>query len=197
MSILRSATLLVGTLCFLSFTWAVPRHFVQHGRMPIGMRVLSLLTVLGFSWFVYNILGEAKAPKRWGVPADEAATHLAAFLMAVVSLGLFWWTVVVTRSNPLTLAFTSDIPVHIHTEGPYGYVRHPFYSSYLLFWASSALAVGDLTAYAFLVAMVMLYGIAASREEQKFTASDLSGTYAEYRRRTGMLFPAFRRRGAA
>ncbi len=60
MSILRSATLLVGTLCFLSFTWAVPRHFVQHGRMPIGMRVLSLLTLLGFSWIVYSSLGEAK-----------------------------------------------------------------------------------------------------------------------------------------
>ncbi len=130
---------------------------------------------------------------RWGVPADGAATHLAAFLIAFASLGLFWWTVVVTRSNPPTLAFTPDIPVHIHTEGPYAYVRHPFYSSYLLFWVSSALAVGDLTAYALLVAMVTLYGIAACREEQKFTASDLSGSYAQYRRRTGMLFPAFRR----
>lgn len=193
MSILQSATLLVGTLCFLSFTWAVPRHFVQHGRMPIGMRVLSLLTLLGFGWFVYNSLEEAKVPIMWDVPADEAAPHLAAFPMAAASLGLFWWTVVVTRSKPLTLAFTPDIPVHIHTEGPYAYVRHPFYSSYLLFWVSLALAVGDLTAYALLVVMGTLYGIAASREEQKFTASDLSGSYAEYQRKTGMLFPAFRR----
>jgi len=196
MNILRIAVLLIETLCFLSFTCAVRWHFVQHGKMPAGMRVLSLLTLLGFGWIVYSSLEGAEASIGHGAPADEVA-HLTAFLMSVASLCLFWWTVAVTRSCPPTLAFTLDTPVHIHTEGPYAYVRHPFYSSYVLFWISSALAGGDLVAFALPVVMAVLYCVAARREEQKFAVSDLAASYARYREKTGMLIPAFWRRVGA
>ena len=190
MSMLRSTVLLIETLCFLSFISGVRWHFVQHGKVPAGMRVLSLLTLLGFSWIVYSHLEATETPTGHGTPADEAA-QLTAFLMSVASLFLFWWTVAATRSRPPTLAFTSDIPVHIHTEGPYAYVRHPFYSSYVLFWISSALSGGNFIGYALPIVMAVLYCVAARREEQKFAASDLAASYAKYREKTGMLMPAF------
>lgn len=152
--------------------------------------MLSLLTLLGFGWVVYSGVGGTEASTARGTPADEAA-YLAAFLMSVASLSLFWWTVAVTRNCPPTLAFTSDTPVQIHTDGPYAHVRHPFYSSYVLFWISSALTSDNLVAYALTIVMAVFYCVAARREEQKFAGSALAASYASYRGKTGMLIPAF------
>ena len=198
MDILEFGTLLLGIVCCLSFIWAVRWHFVQHSGMRAGMRILSLFTLFGFSWFLYSSvrhLGGAMRPVRNG---SDLPTYLAATVLTIVSLCLFWWSVATTRVQPLTLAFALDAPAYVQVRGPYAYVRHPFYSSYVMFWLATAVAERNLLGWTILLVMTVSYSKAAKREERKFASSSLAATYNDYRGRTGMLIPiSWRRRGSA
>ena len=75
------------------------------------------------------------------------------------------------------------------TSGPYRYVRHPFYTSYLIFWTGLALGTWSLWAVPVLIVMLVLYAVAARSEEGKFSRTEMSADYAAYRARTGMFWP--------
>ena len=197
MDIFEVVTFLLGVACCSSFIWAVRWHFVQHSGMRAGMRILSLLTLSGFIWFLYssvNHLGASMSPTR-DVP--DLPIYLAATVLIAISLCLFWWSVAMTRVQPLTLAFALDAPAYVHIGGPYAYVRHPFYSSYVMFWLATAIAEHNLFGWIILILMTTLYSIAAKREEKKFALSPLAATYNDYRGRTGMLVPILWYRGGS
>jgi protein-S-isoprenylcysteine O-methyltransferase Ste14 len=90
--------------------------------------------------------------------------------------------------------FSRDEPRFVHASGPYRYVRHPFYASYLLAYGATALLLPGLTTLGLLGAMTVYYAWAAAREERKFAASGVAAEYQDYRRRTGRFVP--RRRAA-
>lgn len=197
MDIFEVVTLLLGVGCCLSFIWAVRWHFVRQSGMRAGMRILSLLTLFGFSWFLYTSvshLGGSMSPSR---NDPDIPTHLAATVLIVISLCLFWWSVAMTRIQPLTLAFALDAPAYLHIRGPYAYVRHPFYSSYVMFWLATAVAEHNLMGWIILLLMTALYSLAAKCEEGKFASSPLAATYNDYRGRTGMLIPILWNRGGS
>ena len=102
-----------------------------------------------------------------------------------------------TRVQPLTLAFAVNTPAYVHIGGPYAYVRHPFYSSYVMFWLATAVAEHNLLGWIILMLMTALYSIAAKREERKFASSLLAATYNDYRGKTGMLIPIPWNRGGS
>lgn len=151
--------------------------------MPPGLRVISALTLAGFAWFAFRV-AVLPVGRFW-----EAAMVL--FLLA---LALFVWTVRFTRKTPPTVAFARDEPVFLLRHGPYGYVRHPFYLSYLLFWTGTAAATPGILPWGVLLVMLLVYWSAARREEAKFAASPFASAYAEYRARTGMFLPRLRPR---
>ena len=159
--------------------------------MPLGMRLLSLATLFSFGWFLW-----ASAQNLWSSGVHGLSDHLTLQSMASLvfgtSLALFWWTVSTTRRHPLTLAFTSDVPVHLQTTGPYAYVRHPFYLAYVLFWIGAAVAANERLSWIMAAVMTVSYVAAARREELKFEASPLASDYKLYRLQTGMLVPNFR-----
>jgi protein-S-isoprenylcysteine O-methyltransferase Ste14 len=66
--------------------------------------------------------------------------------------------------------------------GPYRFVRHPFYCSYLLTWAEFRLLPT-------VTIMLIIYTRAAKLEEEKFTRSSLAETYKSCRTRTGLFLP--------
>jgi protein-S-isoprenylcysteine O-methyltransferase Ste14 len=167
-----------GLICFAGFSWGVKGHFRSTGQMPPGMRLISLLSLAGFILFTARL---AVQPLSTG--AD------AALLLFAASLALFGWTIKATRQTPPTLAFATDQPDFLLKHGPYRFVRHPFYLSYMLFWIGTACATSALLGWATPLVMLALYQHAASREEQKFAASGLSSAYAAYRRSAGMFLP--------
>jgi len=100
-----------------------------------------------------------------------------------------------TRANPPTLAYTEDTPKAIFFQsGPYRFVRHPFYSAYLLFWLATALADPGLVGALLLLAPVAVYFAAARHEEAKFARSDCAAGYQLYRPQAGMFLPRLFRR---
>lgn len=159
--------------------------------MPLGMRLLSAATLLGFGWFLWVGVQNLRASGSPD-PNDQLTLPSMVSLVFATSLALFWWTVSTTRRQPLTLAFTPDVPVHLQTTGPYAYVRHPFYLAYVLFWIGAAVAANERLAWIMPVVMTISYVAAARREESKFEASPLASDYRVYQLQTGMLVPSFR-----
>lgn len=164
--------------CFGSFAWAVKGHFRSRGPVPNGMRIISIVSLASMAWFLERLL------------VDHLASYwLLAAAMTIVAFGLFWWTVRATNRRRLTLAFDDDQPTFLHRQGPYRWVRHPFYASYILFWLASSLATPSLLPWIVPVCFMAIYVVAAMKEESKFEASFLGQEYAWYRSEVGMLLP--------
>jgi protein-S-isoprenylcysteine O-methyltransferase Ste14 len=178
---LTSAALFIaGFTCFAAFVWGVQAHFRRTETIPAGTKLISALSLASYLAFAIHI--------TFGAPGAFWALALALF---VVSLGLFAWTVSSTRQTPPTLAFDTDAPSFLLRHGPYRYVRHPFYLSYLLFWTGTACAFSGILPWAAPAVMAAVYARAATREERKFAHSDLATAYDAYRRRAGMFLPRF------
>lgn len=172
--------LLAGFACFGSFAWAAKFHFQKSGAVPLGMQVVSAVSLLAFAWFIY------------GLETMPGGYRLTPLILCAASLLLFWWCIVHTRRERFTLAFSTDTPLFLDTRGPYRLARHPFYLAYLAFWVATALAVPSPLSWVVPASMATLYTVAAAKEEVKFTDSTLEGEYRSYRRRTSMFFPGLR-----
>lgn len=178
-NIISSLALIIpGLICFAAFSWGVKGHFRQTGRIPLGTYVISALTLSGVAWFAWRVATGA-ASGLW-----EIALGLFA-----CSLALFAWTIKSSRKTPPTLAFDNDEPTFLLHHGPYQFVRHPFYLSYLMFWSATAIASPGLLPWAAPAVMLGVYWHAASREEQKFARSSLATAYNAYRAKAGMFLP--------
>lgn len=175
-------TVLVLAIAYVSlaaFAWATRRHFVVSGSMPLGMKLVFLLNVLGGVWFTAAIALSGSGP---GSP--YAAALMSAALM------LFCATIMATRASRLPIAFATELPGFIYRTGPYRYVRHPFYVSYMLFWTGTALAVSSLAIWAVPLVMCALYMSIALSEERRLSTSRLAEAYRTYRTTTGMFIPS-------
>lgn len=173
------------TACgFASMIWAAPGHFRVAGRISPAMRGIMVVTALGIAWWLWQSL-------TWLTWTDGAFgwPDCAAFVLGGTGLVLFWWAVKTTRQRRLTLAFSSDLPKHMETGGPYGWVRHPFYASYMMIWVAAAAQARLLAFWLVPGAMLCTYLWAARQEEAKFARSGLKTEYGAYRRAAGMLLP--------
>ncbi len=167
--------------CLASFGWAMRNFFVKSGRMSTGLRITVLAGVIFAVVHVAVILT---------TPALVLSAVVAGAVLYCLALAVFWWTIKANRVKPLAACFSSNEPLHLVRSGPYRFVRHPFYCSYLLAWLAGA--IGTLNPYLGLtfIAMFVLYLTAALNEEKKFATSSLAGDYASYCGATGRFFPS-------
>jgi protein-S-isoprenylcysteine O-methyltransferase Ste14 len=163
---------------FAAFIWALRGHFVS-AAVPIRMWLVSAVSACAFVAFIAGLAATAPSELRFGT---GAVTHLAA-------LALFLAAVRSTRQRRVTLAFDRDMPEFLVKAGVYRRVRHPFYSSYLLFWAGCCIQCPTFPMITCAVALAALYGWAALTEERKFAVSRLAREYQAYRRDTGLFWP--------
>jgi protein-S-isoprenylcysteine O-methyltransferase Ste14 len=167
-------------VCFAAFSWAVQGHFRATGAMPLGMKITSGLSLALFALFA------------WHLHNGAAAAWPLAIALFTGSLATFAGAILASRATPPTLAFDSDAPFFLLAEGPYRYVRHPFYLAYVLFWTGTAVATPGLAGWLAPVVMTALYAEAATREERKFANSEMAATYAAYQAQAGMFWPRAR-----
>ena len=177
-SITSAAFLATSLGVFLTFGWGVVAHFRSHAT-PAGMRLISLMSGLAIMVVAIPAWRDAPQPLWLGVGMAIQLTALALFLMAVRE----------TRASRLTLAYDDDRPTFLVSTGPYRYIRHPFYTSYILFWLGCTIALRDLYLGVLTTIIFFLYSIAAYREEAKFKSSALRDAYEDYRLNAGFLWP--------
>lgn len=105
------------------------------------------------------------------------------------SFALFWAAIKASSAAGLLGAFDVAGPSSLLQSGPYGYVRHPFYTSYIMLWWGWSIATWSIWAVVPAVATFVTYLAAARDEEQKFSRTDMADAYRAYMERTGRFFP--------
>lgn len=177
---MKAPVLLMALACFISFGWAMKKFFVKPDGKTHGMQAIYLFGTL------FMLLHVGLIVFRYEF---HAVATLGGMVLYAAALALFWWTIQVNRARPLSFAFSQDQPQHLVINGPYRYMRHPFYCAYMLAWLAGALAVPEPWLLATAGIMFFLYRQAAQQEEQKFAESEFAENYKEYQRRTWMFFP--------
>lgn len=154
------------------------KHF-KSKEMPAGANLVTTAVLAALAVFLLLV---------WTGSAPWPAV-VAGLLLEGLALWMFHSTAAASRNGGLHFAFDKENPVSLVTSGPYRFVRHPFYTSYLIFW--TGLAIGTWTPWAVPVlgAMAVIYTVAARDEERKFSNSPMAAEYAVYRSRTGMFWP--------
>lgn len=122
--------------------WVILNHtiFILGGKLffksPAG-----LLSIKRFSSFAVVYLASAAGSLYVLLrhPSRSGLKRFVALVLAGSSSALFTQSVAATRHQPLTPINTTDQPQHLNRHGPYAYVRHPFYSSYILNFLAAAI----------------------------------------------------------
>lgn len=165
-------------MVFAAFALAVRWHF-RPGTIAPGMLAISVVGTLALA---------AVEVELWRLPPHPPSAATALVLMAA-ALARFLWAIAATRRARLALAFSADEPTALLRHGPYRWVRHPFYASYVLYWLACTIAAPTPPVLAGATAMILLCIAAVRREEARFLASPLAEEYRAYRRQAGALLP--------
>lgn len=128
----------------------------------------------------------------WTLYQSPPAFPAAALAACIAACALFLWAAKHV-SKSLTLAYSSDEPRLLYSSGPYRFIRHPFYTSYLLGYGGVIAACGTGVSMLLGCIAVVLYTRAARFEEAKFSHSALKSSYDGYKASTGMFFPRIRK----
>ena len=175
---LTATTLLL--LCLGSFSWAMFRFFSRPAGVSTGAKAIGVCGLV-FGFFHFRAI--------LGSPGLSPSGGLTAVGFYLAALGLFWWAIQTNSGRPLSAVFSPDVPEHLIQEGPYRFIRHPFYCAYLLTWMGGVMATQQLLLLATVVVMFAMYLRAARMEEEKFGCSPLGLSYELYQARTGLFFP--------
>ena len=183
MTAAQTIVLAPGLACFVAFTWGAFKHFRSVGPVPLGLRVIGAVSLVTVTAFIGSVLA-SPMPDTWP----------AAPVLSTGALALFAWAVHATRDAGLAQAFAGAQPVQLVVSGPFQYLRHPFYTSYLLFWLATFVASTSSVCTGGTIILLVCYIVAAREEERCIARSRLAVEYANYASEVGMFLPK-RRRG--
>lgn len=180
MTPLRFAVLIAGLAIFAAIVWAVRFHFQATSRSP---RFLALSAASAINAFVFG-------RELWLRSKPETQLLVALALMLIAG-GLFASALIASRKARLKLIYDPDAPQQILQDGPYRFIRHPFYTSYIVYWTACAVATANPINIAYAIAVTVVLALAARSEEQCFAGSPIAPAYERYREQAGMLWPKF------
>lgn len=169
---------LFGLATLAIYSWALRTHFRSEGLSP-QVKLLSIATI----GLTIVLLASV-----WGY-RQPAAALASGFAVMALSLGLFFWAVSATRQANLRHVFDDQQPVGIVQDGPYAYVRHPFYVAYMMFWIGWSVASWSPWSIIPTSGMALAYIMAARAEERRFEGTPYGEAYRSYAQRTGRFFP--------
>jgi len=161
---------LLGVSNLIGFIWAAAFHF-KHPQKPDPRKYIISFCALfatGVNLFVFLSIHE--------IPIYQV---LFSFCLFVTSAIIFWSAILISRGR-LDFAFSKQNPSLIIKNGPYKYMRHPFYMSYSLTWLAGFVLSFNLVAGIAALIMFGLYYNAAKYEEKQILESELKNSYLEY-----------------
>jgi len=174
------------------FIQALPRVFFKRGSFNLGwwLTATPFACVLGFVLAAYFAHWHSWA----GVSTTATVLSSVAGVLVLASAALMFFTLG-THRVPLALWHQDeDAPVSIVTYGAYSRIRHPFYSSFLLWFLAAFAFFPHLGTLLPLCYAVVRLTTTARREERRLSVSEFGGEYREYMTRTGRFLPTPRPR---
>ncbi len=109
------------------------------------------------------------------------------------SLTLYEWARHTIRGRNFYVAWSGNTADALCDQGPYAYIRHPIYASYILAFLAVLVAMPTLITLAVLVFNAGLFVHAALSDERGLTSGAFAAEYAQYKKRTGMFLPRIAR----
>lgn len=161
-----------------SYTWSLRGHFASP-KMPPGALLISAIVVATSLAFLFLVWTQHQSPQA----------QIIGIAIEIAGAVLFWWAILASRKARLHAAFDDVHPHSIVTGGPYRYLRHPFYTSYLIFWSGWAIAAWSAWTLLPVAIFAVIYVAAARAEEKKFSNTPLAQEYEAYKKRTGFFWP--------
>ena len=170
------------TLQFVHYYGAGARTFVRSRLDDGGEEAAALFAVAGASVIIL----------AW-IYRVAVLNGVIALGLTAASLCLYEWARRTIRGRRFAVIFGGTVPEAVCDSGPYAYIRHPFYASYVIgFTAALAAFPNVITALGWLMA-TWFFVHGARHDEKAISDSPLASPYADYRRRTGMFFPTARK----
>ncbi|QQA43392.1 methyltransferase family protein [Pelagovum pacificum] len=167
---------LVALAYFVMISAATRQHFTSE-KYPLGMYLISGLSLIGL--FVFLLLA------FYG----NLMFSFAALVLMVPAFALFLWATRHSRKK-LSLAFDNETKGDgIITSGPWKYIRHPFYSSYIIFWLACAIGTAHPASIAVFGTLLFVYLYSAKREEGFLSDGRFGQQYIDYQKNAGFLLP--------
>lgn len=160
------------------YKWSTKHHFQSDNVTQAFGRLRGLVKILVYLFAGLVLLYDQPL---W--------MQLAGLSIQIVSMALFLWAIKASKSANLRFVFDLEVPRGLATTGPYRYVRHPFYTSYILFWTGYALNTGIWWTAIPVIFFAYVYTKAARQEERLFGQTEMAAQYDDYRSRTGFMFP--------
>jgi protein-S-isoprenylcysteine O-methyltransferase Ste14 len=158
--------------------WSARGHF-QSEKVPLGSMVITLVVMVSVGLNIYLI---------W-VQSQPVVAQFVGLVVMALAIWMFFLTIRASREGRLRMAFDEEGPRGLVEQGPYKYVRHPFYVSYIIFFSAFALATWSPVTIGPLVIIIIIYVIAARMEERLFTNTPMAASYEAYKQRTGFFWP--------
>jgi protein-S-isoprenylcysteine O-methyltransferase Ste14 len=117
---------------------------------------------------------------------------LALYLGAML---VFLSAIETARSMRMQRSFVDHpLPERLLTDGPFAWVRHPFYAGYMMGAVAPCVAIDHPALVVVALPMIAMVLNAAFREERIWLSSPRAEAYRQYQQRTGMFVPWLHRR---
>jgi protein-S-isoprenylcysteine O-methyltransferase Ste14 len=178
--VIRAILTVSTAIPFLLFASAGLWHF--DGGHKSGTGLVSIASLLGFASALYSI---------WTQGGDYVLWPAIGVALQASSLFLFGWSIGTSGRKNFGLALNDNASSKLVTDGPYALVRHPFYTSYIIFWTGTAAAASSIFTIFSAVALLTIY-FYTSRREDKLLAGTFEDEFPDWHKHTGAFFPKWR-----
>ncbi len=161
-------------------------------RRQEGTALAVVLRLAGLALWLFTLAYLIQpAWMQWAAMPLLDGVRWAGAAVGVLCSGLMYWTLSSLGKN-LTDTVATRQQATLVTDGPYRFVRHPFYVvAGLLMLSVTLLTASAAIGFAGLVVLALL--VLRTPNEERQLAETFGEPYAVYRRHTGAFFPKWRR----
>jgi protein-S-isoprenylcysteine O-methyltransferase Ste14 len=178
----RILLLIIEIIAFSSYIWALTSWLKK-----VKQTSTWELNFIKYGGLVFTI-AHISAAIFWQLPGlNQVYVGVAFFLLGLI----VFWSAVSVFENPPAVAFAEIIITNLKTTGPYRFVRHPIYTSYILAWLGGSIATNCWWLLISLVCMTFLYNRAAIQEEKQWLSGKDSEEYKIFMKSRGRFLPIF------
>ena len=112
-------------------------------------------------------------------------------MLGIGAQAVFWAAIGAHGIHRPSGAFATTAPSWLVRQGPYRWVRHPFYTAYAMAFVAGAVFAQSRWLWVVPAWMVTMYVLAARQEERLIMSSPLAPAYSAYRKEVGAFCPRF------
>lgn len=186
------AILLLSVLVTLTFRIRAASSGENISRRSEGLLFAILLRALGLGLFV-STLTWIVSPEMisWGAVPLHFVVRWTGAVMGVFCSLLMAWTLSSLGKN-LTDTVVTRANATLITNGPYRWVRHPFYVTSALLMMSVSIAAANILIAVLSVLVMTMLAIRTPLEERRLIET-FGQSYIDYMNTTGRFLPRLRR----